>query len=59
MTRKDYNMIAAAIAGSGLPESAREVLINTLCKGFVEDNDRFDAIRFADACRNDPRHSKR
>lgn len=59
MTRKDYVMVANAVATSGLPERARETLINNLCRGFREDNDRFDAVRFSEACRNDPQHSSR
>jgi hypothetical protein len=59
VTRKDYIMIANAVATSGLPERARETLINNLCRGFREDNERFDSIKFAEACRNDLTHSKR
>lgn len=59
MTRKDYVMIAGAIATAGLPERARETLINNLCRKFSEDNERFDAVRFSEACRNDPQHSSR
>lgn len=59
MTRKDYSMIAGAIATSGLPERARETLVNNLCRKFAEDNERFDASKFIEACRNDPQHSSR
>ena len=59
MTRKDYTMIASAIASAHLPEGARETLIRNLCKGFREDNERFDSVKFAEACRNDPHHSNR
>jgi hypothetical protein len=59
MTRKDYTMIASAIASAHLSELQLENLIRNLCKGFREDNERFDAMRFAEACRNDPYHSNR
>jgi hypothetical protein len=59
MTRKDYTMIASAIASAYIPEVARENLIRNLCKGFREDNERFDAVKFAEACKNDPYHSNR
>jgi hypothetical protein len=59
MTRKDYTMIAHAIASAGLPEGTRETLVRNLCKGFQEDNEKFDAVKFAQACRHDPYHSGR
>lgn len=59
MTRKDYTMIASAIASAHIPEVAQENLIRNLCKGFREDNERFDAVKFAEACKNGPYHSNR
>lgn len=59
MTRKDYTMIASAIASAHLSELQLESLIRSLCKGFREDNERFDAVRFAEACRKDLGHSSR
>jgi hypothetical protein len=51
MTRKDYVMIARAVASARLPEWERATLINKLCAVFLEDNERFDAMRFAEACK--------
>lgn len=58
MTRKDYLLVASAVAHANIPEETLEVLISNLVRGFREDNDRFDAVRFGDACR-DSLHSKR
>ncbi len=55
MTRKDYVLIADAIASVMQNVSSRETetvdsLIRTLSTAFKRDNPRFDAMRFAAAC---------
>jgi hypothetical protein len=51
MTRKDYVLIARAIASAGLGEWERAEVIKKLCAVFREDNERFDSMRFAEACK--------
>lgn len=46
MTRKDYKIIAKAIAKA----DCKEALVNELCRVFKEDNPNFDAYKFCLAC---------
>jgi hypothetical protein len=60
MTRKDYELIADAIAETPTTDSVTvgfsdkiefETLIANLCERLAADNPRFDSERFEQACR--------
>lgn len=48
MTRKDYVLIAAAIARAEF--DARQEVAHYVAKALAEDNPRFDSARFLKAC---------
>ena len=50
MTRKDFELIAAAVANI-TQRSARWLVTNLLANSFEKDNPRFDRDRFVAACR--------
>ncbi len=51
MTKKDYEVIAAAVRDMILTGSDYHHVINKLCYHLAKDNARFDEVRFRDACR--------
>lgn len=53
MTKKDYELIAEAIfylANPQIKQSDLKELVDILCKEFKRDNDRFDEVKFREAC---------
>lgn len=46
MTRKDYELIADAIASCGLPRAARRTVTGAIALALAGDNPRFDRDRF-------------
>jgi len=55
MTRKDYKIIANTVWGVSkilsLDGKDKEIIINEFCRRLAIDNCRFDARKFAEACR--------
>lgn len=50
MTRKDYVLIADALASTPLPDRERDALVRSLSRALAQDNPRFDPSRFKEAC---------
>lgn len=50
MTRKDYYLIAMGIRASGLDRDDVVKVARALTIEFMKDNERFDPLRFIDAC---------
>jgi hypothetical protein len=49
-TRRHYRAVAGVIREAGLEPDARDRLVQDFVILFINDNDRFDQVRFRDAC---------
>lgn len=50
MTRKDYQLIAQAIADVWCENTAQLYIAESIADALAQDNPRFDRARFLDAC---------
>ena len=50
MTRKDYKLIAAAIAATPMYASMRHDLVLNMAARLEEDNPAFNIVKFKEAC---------
>jgi hypothetical protein len=54
MTKRDFAMVAEAIAATPMSGPARKALVARLCAAFEADNERFRADLFTEACQKNP-----
>jgi len=49
MTRKDYVIIADALRSARLDDQSEDKVISAISRALLDDNDRFDSVRFREA----------
>lgn len=54
MTRKDYQLIARVIAGLGMDGESQAWIARAFAEALADENERFNAERFLDACEDRP-----
>lgn len=50
MTKTDYEVVASAVASTGMGDSTKKELVENLITSFKKRNSRFNASKFRAAC---------